>query len=55
MVAEAIEVATRTVAATITATTELSSDTVIEDDTPSVSNDAATSPPTIIGTIPRKH
>jgi hypothetical protein len=53
-VANAIEAATRTVAATTTTTTELSSGTVIEDDTPSVSNDAATSPPTIIGTIHHK-
>jgi hypothetical protein len=53
-VAKAIEAATRTVAATTTTTTELSCGTVIEDDTPSVSNEAATSPPTIIGTIPWK-
>jgi hypothetical protein len=54
MVAKAIEAATRMVAATTTIMTELSSGTVIEDNTLSVSNDAATSPRTIIGTIPRK-
>jgi hypothetical protein len=53
-VAEAIEAATRTVAATTTTTAEPSSGTVTEDDIPSVSNEAATSPPTIIGAIPQK-
>jgi CCR4-NOT transcriptional regulation complex NOT5 subunit len=52
--AEAIEAATQTVVATTTTMTESSSGTVIEHDTLSVSNDAATSPPTITGTIPLK-